>query len=65
MPFYDLEVIKFCSLMLYVKKYIILVCSILSVIVLLITSIDYLPITTFDIDWESSRFSTQKNKLIY
>lgn len=46
--------------MLYVKKDIILVCSILSVIVLLITSINYLPITTFDIDWESSRFSTQK-----
>lgn len=63
MPFYDLEVIKFCSLMLYVKKYIILVCSILSVIVLLITSINYLPISTFDIDWESSRFSTQKNQV--
>lgn len=63
MPFYDLEVIKFCSLMLYVKKDIILVCSILPVIVLLITSINYLPISTFDIDWESSRFSTHKKQV--
>lgn len=50
--------------MLYVKKDIILVCSILSVTVLLTTSINYLPITTFDIDWESSRFSTQKKKQV-
>lgn len=49
--------------MLYVKKDIILVCSILPVIVLLTTSISYLPITTFDIDLESSRFSTQKKQV--